>query len=157
MEDAKARYEKLRKKYHLPKLKDLVKEFGVKLEDPELVLHDIVDRIKDKLLKRAKILESIIFVRISSDPSSMYETKMLKEGMKEEAFEIFKELMSVAWKGERVEASGKEKEMASFVRESYNDWIVGMKKEFIDLCESLEKKWKNVSLREKPEGMMYYG
>jgi len=156
MKSVEGRYEKLRKKYHLPKLKDLVKEFAVKLEDPDLVLHDIVDRIKDKLLKRAKILESIIFVRVSSDPSSMYETKMLKEE-KKEAFEIFKKLMSVAWKGERAEASGKEKEMASFVRESYNDWIVGMKKDFIDLCESLEKKWKNVSLREKPEGMMYYG
>ncbi len=156
MKGAKARYEKLRRKYHLPKLKDLVKEFAVKLEDPDLVLHDIVDRMKDKLLKRAKIIESIIFVRISSDPSSMYETKMLKEE-KKEAFEIFKGLMSVAWKGERVDASGEEKEMASFVRESYNDWIVRMKKEFMDLCKSFEKKWKDVSLRERPEGMMYYG
>jgi len=156
MKDAKARYEKLKKKYHLPKLEDLVREFAVKLEDPDLVLHDIVDKVKDKLANRARILESMIFVRTSSDPSSMYETKMLEE-RKEEVFEIFKELMSVAWKGERIEASGEEKEMALFIKETHNDWIKGMKKRFIDLCKSLEKQWKDASLREKPEGIRYYG
>ncbi len=156
MKDAKTRYRKLRKKYRLPKLEELVREFAVKLEDPNLVLHDIVEKVKDKLANRAKILESVIFVRVSSDPSSMYETKMLEE-KKEEAFEIFKELMSVVWRGERIEASSEEKEMASFIKETYNDWIKGMKKEFIDLCESLEKRWKDASLREKPGGMMYHG
>lgn len=156
MKDSKTRYEKLRKKYHLPKLGDLVREFGVKLEDPDLVLHDIVDRVKDKLASRAKILESIIFVRTTSEPACMFETRMLEE-KKEGAFEIFKELMSVVWKGEKVEASGEEKKMASFIKETYSYWTKGMKKEFIDLCESLEKRWKDASLGEKPGRMVYHG
>jgi len=156
MKEAKTRYENLRKKYHLPRLEELIREFAVKLEEPNLVLYEIIERIKEKFHNRARILESIIFVASSSDASSMYETKMLEE-KRGEMFKIFKELMSIAWKGEKVEASANEKEMATFIRESYEHWINGMKKEYIDICESAEKKWKDASLGERPEEMMYHG
>jgi hypothetical protein len=156
MKDGKSIYKKLRKKYGLPKLEELVREFAVKIEDPDLVFHEIVDKIKDRMHECAKILESIIFVTTTSDPSSMYETKMLEE-KKNEAFEIFKRLMSIAWKGVKVEASGDDKEMASFIKQTYKDWNKSLKNKFIDLCESLEKQWKDASLRESPKEMMYLG
>lgn len=154
MEDARKTYEKLRKKYFLPRLNELIWEFGVKLETPELVLHDIVDKIKDQVFDRAKVLESVIFVRSSSDPSRLYETKMLEE--KGKAFELFKELMSVGWRGERVIVNAKEEEMASFVREVYDLWVKKLKKGFIEVCELFEKKWKDAELKESPS-LMYHG
>jgi hypothetical protein len=154
MKDTKKTYEKLRKKHRLPKLEELIREFAIKPETPELILHDIVDRIKEEVFDRAKILESIIFVRTSSDPSYLYETKMLEE--KREAFELFKELMSIGWKGERAKIIAKEEEMASFIKEAYDRWTKELKKKFIEICELFERKWKDAELKESPS-LMYHG
>jgi hypothetical protein len=154
MKDTKKTYEKLRKKHRLPKLEELIREFAIKPETPELILHDIVDRIKEEVFDRAKILESIIFVRTSSDPSYLYETKMLEE--KREAFELFKELMSMGWKGERVKIIAKEEGMASFIKEAYDRWTKELKKKFIEICELFERKWKDAELKESPS-LMYHG
>ena len=156
MEDVKKKYETLRKKYSLPLLSDLTKEFCIKLDNPDLILQDIIDKIKEKITDNATTIESIIFVGSSENLSNLYETKILKN-KKKEMFEFYKELMSITWKSRKVETTADEKEMADFIKETYDKWVKKLKKEFIDICEKFEKGWKSASLGTTPTEMMYLG
>jgi len=156
MKDIKNKYDQFRKKYSLPKLEELTKEFAVKLESPDLILHDIVDKIKEEILDKAKTLESIIFIGSSDEPSILYEANMLK-GKREKIFAFYKKLMSIVWNGRKVETSANEEDMVKFIKETHNDWTKNLKKEFIEICKIFENKWKDASLREATTEMMYHG
>ena len=82
MENVKKKYETFRKKYSLPKFSDLIKEFNVNSENPDLILHDIVDKINDRVMSHAKIIESIIFVGAGETASNLFEAKMLRNRRK---------------------------------------------------------------------------
>jgi len=150
----KETYKRLQKKYKLPSLKDLMREFGIKVEDHELLLHHLVERMKDFLFDKAKTLESIIFVRSSSEPSQLYETKMLEN--KERVFELYKDLQSLGWKGERIKTLASEEEMASYIKEVFDAWTKNLKEKFLNVCKTFEEKWKDAKLRESSE-LMYHG
>ncbi len=151
----KKKYEQLRKKYDLPDLKNLIKEFEVKAEEPDLILHEIINKIIEKTSDCAQKIESIIFAGISGEPCSLYESKMLED--KDKTFELFKEMMSIKWKGERVKIDANENEMAKFIKEAYGLWIKRIKPDFTNICQLLEKEWKNASLRNSNLEMMYHG
>jgi hypothetical protein len=156
MEDMKKKYEVLRNKYSLPSLTDLTREFCIKLDNPDLILQDIICKIKEKIIDNATTIESIIFVGSSENLSNLYETKMLNN-KKKEIFEFYKELMSITWKSRKVETTADEKEMADFIKETYDKWINKLKKQFVDICEKFEKGWKSAILGETPTEMMYLG
>jgi hypothetical protein len=155
MKESETKYETLRKKHNLPKLTELKKEFGVKLEKSDLILHSIVDKMKDQFSDRARVLESIIFVRVSSSPSYLYEAKMLEEN-KEKLFEIFKELMSLSWEGEKTLFS-KDSEKVSFIKKGYDIWVKKLKSGFIETCDLLEKKWKQAEIGKNQISLTYHG
>jgi len=156
MKDVKEKYEKLRKKYKLPELEDLISEFPVKLDNPDMLLHDIIDKMSEEITHRIQTIESIIFPGSSSNPSSLYETNMLKD-KKDEAFELYKNMMSILWKGEKVKSISKEEDMTEFVKSFYGEWKNKLKKKYVEICELFEKKWKEVKLRETSTEMMYHG
>jgi hypothetical protein len=156
MKDIKNKYSQLRKKYHLPKLEELTREFAIKLENPDLILHDIIYKINEEISDCAKTLESIIFIGSSGEPSFLYEANMLKN-KREKIFILYKKLMSLVWEGRKVLTAASEEDMARFINESYNNWIQTPKKEFIGICEIFEKKWKEVKLRESSTSLMYHG
>ncbi len=156
MKDVKEKYEKLRKKYQLPLFENIIREFPVKLDSPDLILHDITEKICEEISNRVQTLESIIFVGSSSEPSTLYETSMMKD-KKDKLFELYKELMSIRWRGEKVKNIAKEEKMADFVKTIYDEWVNKIKKKFIEICEIFEKKWKDVKLREDSTSLMYHG
>jgi hypothetical protein len=156
MDDAKKKYETLRKKYQLPAFEDLIREFPVKLENSDLVLHDIVEKICDDVCDCAHTLEPIVFVGSSTDPSTLYESNMLKDKT-DDAFELFKELMTTGWGGEKVKINGKENEMADFIKTVHKKWTNGLKKKYVEICGLFEKKWKDAELRKSSTDLMYHG
>lgn len=156
MEDVKKKYETLRKKYQLPTFEELIREFPAKLDNPDLILHDIVDKICEDMHNRTQTLEPIIFTGFSGEPSVLYETNMLKD-KRDNAFGLFKELMSIGWKGEKVKNIAKESEMAEFIKTVHDEWVNKLKKKFVEICELFEKKWKEAKLRESPTDLMYHG
>jgi hypothetical protein len=105
---------------------------------------------------RTQTLEPIIFAGSSGDPSILYETNMLKD-KRDKTFELFKKLMSIRWRGEKVKNSAKENEMAEFVKTVHDEWINKLKKTFLEICELFEKKWKEAKLRESSTDLMYHG
>ena len=156
MKDIKNKYNQLRKKYSLPKLEDLTKEFAVKLENPDFILHDIICKINEEISDCTETIEPMIFVGSSGEPSVLYEANMLKD-KREKIFKFYKELMSIVWKSKRVVTATNEEDMVQFINESYNNWTKRLKKGFIEICEILENKWKDVSLGKVNEEMMYHG
>jgi hypothetical protein len=152
---AKKRYEEFKKKYNLPDLKNLIKEFEVKLDEPDLILHEIITKIIERVSNSAQKIEFAIFAGASGDPSSLYESKMLED--KDKTFELFKEMMSTKWRGEEVKVGANESEMAKFIKEAYDSWIKRLKPNFIDLCHLFQKEWKNASLQNTESEMMYHG
>jgi len=156
MRDVKGTYEKLRKKYQLPAFEDLIREFPVKLENPDLVLYDIIEKICDDMCDRTQTLEPIIFAGSSGDPSILYETNMLKD-KRDKTFELFKKLMSIRWEGEKAKNIANEYKMAEFIKTVHDEWVNKLKKTFVEICELFEKKWKEAKLRESPTDLMYHG
>jgi hypothetical protein len=156
MKDVKKRYEILRRKYQLPVFEDLVREFSIKLDNPDLIFNDIIEKVCDDISHRTQTLESIIFPGSSGNPSTLYETNMLKN-KRDEAFGLYKELMSILWEGEKVKSIAKEKEMADFVKTIHDEWKNKLKKKFVEICELFEKKWKGVKLKETSTELMYHG
>ena len=155
MGEVEKRYQQLKKKYNLPSLKELVNEFGINPENPDLILHDIINKILENFLDSSKTLESIVFVNPNSLPSQLYEANMIKS-KRNEVFELYKKLMSMYWEGERSVINAKEKEMAVFIREVFNDWTKKIKHELMNICELFQKEWKNAKLRGS-SSLMYHG
>lgn len=154
MTETEHEYEKLEKKYDIPTLKELVKEFEVKLDEPDLILHDIIDKIDDKFSEWARNIEAIVFVSPGSNPSDLYESQMVND-KKDDLFGIYRTIMSLTWKGKKVKIIGKEKEMVSFIKKSFKEWKE-LKKDLIELCEIFEKKWTRKSLNNSVK-MVYHG
>jgi hypothetical protein len=155
MKNGKNAFQKLRKRYSLPDLKDLTNEFGCKLDNPDLVLQNLIDSILETISDASKMLESLIFVDSGSSPSFLYEAKMIREN-KIDAFSLFKDLMSKYWTGKKVKTKAKEKDMADFIKEIYSKWVKTFKPELMEIYEIFEKEWKNVALRENVE-LEYHG
>ncbi len=156
MKDVKEKYEALRKKYQLPVFEELIREFPVKLDDPNMILHDIIEKICVDLSDHVQVLESVIFVGSSNNPSTLYETNMIKE-RKDKLFELYRDLMSIRWGAEKAKNIAKEDEMAEFIKNAYDEWVKKLKIKFVEICELFEKKWKNVKLREDSTSLMYHG
>jgi hypothetical protein len=145
------KYEEFQKKFKIPSIKELEKEFGfeVKKRDPNEVIKEIIDVFSDN----SKLIESLLFVDSGSPPSFLYEASMLRE--KEiDVFDIYKDLMSSYWKGKRALLED-EKQKADFIIKSFTKWKK-IKPELIKIFELFEKEWLNVAFRQSDE-VAYHG
>jgi hypothetical protein len=155
MKDIKKDYNKIKEKYNLPKLEMLEKEFNIELKNPDIILQNVVDGIVDTVGDTAKMLESLIFVDSGSPASHLYEASMLNDH-KIDVFEMLKKMMSLYWAGKKVKIKADEKQMASFINTASKEWEK-QKQEIIKMCETFEKEWHNVKLRETEEFGTYHG
>jgi hypothetical protein len=145
------KYEEIQKKFKLPSIKELEKEFGFEIKKREL--SEIIKDIIDALSENSKLVESLLFVDSGSPPSFLYEASMLRE-REIDIFSIYKDLMSTYWKGKRALLEG-EKEKAEFISKSLAKWKK-IKPELIKIFELFEKEWPNVAFRQSDE-VAYHG
>ena len=145
------KYESLQKKFNLPSITDLEKEFGLELKNHHP--NKIIKEITEIFLDNSRLLESIIFLDSGSPPSSFYEASMIRE--KEiDAFSLYKELMSTYWKGKKALLSD-EKQKADFISKSFTKWKK-IKQELTKIFDTFENEWPNVTFREGGE-TLYHG
>ena len=149
------RYEKIRKKYLLPTLEELNKDFGVELciEDP--ILPNIIEKIIDEIADNSKTLESLIFVNQSGSISEFYERNMVKN--REKLFESYKDLMKMYWKAREIKIKSEEREMAEFIKKTHKKWDHEIKPLFIGLATEFNKKWDSMKLKNSETNIKYYG
>jgi hypothetical protein len=145
------KYESLQKRFHLPSINDLEKEFGLELKSHQT--NKIIKEITDTLLNNSKLIESLIFLDSGSSPSSLYEASMLRE--KEiDVFSLYKELMSTYWKGKKALLSD-DKQKADFISKSFTKWKK-IKQDLAKIFDLFEKEWPNVAFRQGGE-TAYHG
>lgn len=146
------KYENLQKKFNLPSIKDLKKEFNVDFKKEDL--DDIINEITNIFSDNARLLESLLFVDSGSPPARLYEVSMLKEN-EIDVFDNYKEMMSLFWCGKRVRLNGQEKEKAEFILKSFNKWKK-IKLELEKIFHLFEKEWINTTFRQSDD-VVYHG
>jgi len=145
------KYEVLQKKFHLPSIKELEKEFGLQFKSNQP--NKIIREITDILLDNSKLIESLIFLDSGSPPSVLYEANMIRE-KEMDIFSLYKELMSTYWKGKKALLSD-EKQKAEFISKSFTKWKK-IKQELIKIYDLFEKEWPNAAFRQS-ERAAYHG
>lgn len=155
MEEIQKEYSRLMKKYSLPSLKELSNNFGVSISSENLIFYEIVDKILEKIFELAKQVEVITFINTSSSVSELYEAKMLDEN--EKWFEFYKDMMVFFWKGRKIQITGKEEEMAEFIKTANKKWKDEVRSKFAKFCDLFIKGWKEAAIREMDSNMNHYG
>jgi len=115
-------YEALRKKYDLPSLDVLKKEWDiVKIDTEAPILAQIKLRMRDKIETIAAFLEKII----QPDPGSLvdlFEYRCFKNSQKSELFELFKHIMVFYRKLIETEFIVDEKAEADIIKRIASEW-----------------------------------
>ena len=115
-------YEKIKKKYGLPSLDVIKKEWDIPKLDPELpVIYQIKLRMREKIENIALLLEKVI----QPDPSSLvdlFEYRCFKNSEKSELFELFKHIMIFHRKLIEIELTANEKQEAEIIKKITAEW-----------------------------------
>jgi energy-converting hydrogenase A subunit M len=134
-------YDALRKKYNLPELKELDKEFCIgKLEESDFLLRTVLMKMAERLEIIVKSTADII--QPESSLSSMYESEALSDDDKKKVFELLKK--SSYWQKELLirELEYSDEAAAEAINKAHKEWLV-LKKEFILLLAKIKESWKS--------------
>ncbi len=146
------KYEMFQKKYKLPGLNDIEKEFN--FEAKKKTAEEIIEEMIDVFSDNAKLLESLLFIDSGSPVSKMYEASMLRE--KEiDVFDMYKDMMSLFWLGKKSLLNGENIDKAEFISKSFVRWKK-MKQELAKIFDLFEKEWPNVAFRQADD-VVYHG
>jgi len=150
MDEVEKEYEKLSKKYKLPKFKDLNEQFEiVDLENVNFLLRNILRKIADKLEFYSNLINDLLQPDTSS-LSSMHETKFLSEEDRNGMYALFKKIMKTYRNIIVLVLENDEKNQANFLRGFFAEWV-GIKKQLIDYISKMKDSWdKEMKIQETP-------
>lgn len=113
----KKEYEKLQKKYNLPKFEELDKEFQISSIEPKnFLLKEIAKKVNDKFEFFAQLFEEVL------NPESLislHESNAFTELEKKEALRIFRKLQHSIRKHLLIELEFDEHKAAQQIKDSY--------------------------------------
>lgn len=135
-------YKKYQIKYKLPDLKDLQKDFPVKLENKETVLSDILDSMFNKI---SNITESFEGVMTGEGFASVFEASMLSVTERDEVFKVYKNMRSLLWEARLALSRSDEKEIAEVIKKTYKSWSENSE-HVASVCKKLSEGWKNLDV-----------
>lgn len=139
--DMEKEYDKLRAKHNLPELKELDKEFCIgKLEETDLLLRTIINKMNERIEHTLKILGEII--QPETNVAEMYESEAFSDEEKKEMFELFKKISVYHTDLLLKDFEYEEASAAQLINKVYADWNA-IKQEFIKILEKIKDSWKN--------------
>ncbi len=118
----KNNYSKLQKKYSLPELSKLNREFKIEEidEETEILLIKIRKKMTEKIGDYCKLIESIL--QPDSNLASLYETHHVSDRDRKDAYNLFKRMMTILRESELVGLHNKEEDNARFIKTTYEEW-----------------------------------
>ncbi len=147
-------YELLKKKYNLPELKELDREFFIgKLEDTTLPLRCLIHKILERTDLVYKTLSDIVQPSESS-LSSMYEAEVFSDDEKKRVFELMKKLAYLHRDLIIKDFEYSDDTAAAAINKVFKEWKA-MKKDVLGILERLRDSWNNESKSKTVEG--YFG
>lgn len=140
--EIKKEYEKLKKKFNLPKFKDLNQEFELySIEKTDCLLRNIRRRMIEKLGFFTRILDTILYPN-SGSLVSIHESKFFSEGEKLRLSDLYKDLMIYERQSLLLDVSPSEKEDALMINRIFKEWDK-LKKEIEKVVKTMESSWKS--------------
>jgi hypothetical protein len=147
-------YEALKKKYFLPELNELDKEFYIgKLEETNFILRTILGKVMERIELVFKTLSDIVQPAENS-LATMYEAEVFSDDEKKRIFELMKRLAYIHRELVIKDFEYSDDAAAVIILKSYKEWKE-MKKEVLRIMEKLRDSWKNDSQSKTAEG--YFG
>ena len=147
-------YNKLRKKYKLPKFNEIDSEFEISnLESAKFLIKNILRRIEEKLEFYIEVIGNLVHPDASS-LSTMYEVRYFSDDEKNEVYMLFKKLMKANRSIIGLILVSDEKKQTDFLNGFLNEWQ-DMKKELIDHIGKMKDSWEKESTIEEDLG--YFG
>ena len=147
-------YNKLSKKYKLPKFKEIDDEFEIStLETPKFLIRNILRKIAEKLEFYIEVIGNLVHPDTSSI-STMYEVRYFSDEEKNEMYNSFKKLMTSNRYIIKLILMNDEKRQTEFLKDFFVDWLT-MKKELINYLDKMKESWEKESTIEEDLG--YFG
>ncbi len=138
--DMTKEYETLKKKYNLPELKELDKEFCIgKLEETTFLLRGIINKMNERLEQALKILGDII--QPENNLANMYEAEGFSDEEKKNIFDLFKKI-SYYHKELLINDFTHEEDLAAeLINKTFKEWKE-LKQEFLKILDKVKQYWK---------------
>lgn len=147
-------YNKLRKKYKLPKFNEIDSEFEISnLESARFLIKNILRRIEEKLEFYIEVIGNLVHPDASS-LSTMYEVRYFSDDEKNDVYMLFKKLMKANRSIIELVLVSDEKKQTDFLKGFLNEWQ-DMKKELINHIGKMKDSWEKESTIEEDLG--YFG
>ena len=147
-------YNKLSKKYKLPKFNEIDSEFEVSsLENERFLIRNILRKIAEKLEFYIDIIGNLVHPD-ASNISSMYEIRYLTNDEKNNTYLLFKKMMKTHRGIIGLVPNNDEKQQTEFLNSFFAEWI-GIKKELIIYIGKIKDSWDKESTIEEDIG--YFG
>ncbi|MFH0868318.1 MAG: hypothetical protein V1831_03315 [Candidatus Woesearchaeota archaeon] len=133
-------YDKLCKKYKLPKFSEVDQEFEISsLENERFLIRNTLRKISEKLETYGDAIGNLVHPDGSS-LSSMYEIRFFSEDEKDDMYKLFKKLVKANRNIAEVVLSADEKKEAEFLNSFFNEWL-GIKKELLAYLSKMKECW----------------
>ena len=147
-------YNKLSKKYKLPKFKDIDEEFEISnLENSRFLINNILRKIAEKLEFYIEVIGNLVHPDASS-LSSMYEIRFFSDDEKKDMYMLFKKLMNANRGVLELILVNDDKRRADFLNKFFNEWLI-MKKGLVSNIDKMKESWEKESTIEEDLG--YFG
>ena len=152
LKEIKAKYEKARKKYKLPKFEDIDREFEIRLvDDAGFIIKEVRRAILNRIMNLATFFNPVL------DPHphelhSLIEMPAFNKKDREKLFNFYKKLSHLMHKGITVSITSEEAE-ADFIKEIWKLWP-HIKKEAKEYMDKITAEWANH--RKKPKEDVHY-
>ena len=147
-------YNKLSKKFKLPKFKDIDSEFEISnLENTRFLIRNVLRKIEERLEFYIEVIGNLVHPD-ASNISSMYEIRFLSDDEKNNMYMLFKKLMKANRSIIELILINDEKKQAEFMNIFFNEWL-DMKKELIVHLNKMRESWEKESTIEEDLG--YFG
>ena len=147
-------YNKLCKKFKLPKFEEIDREFEIStLENERFLINNILRRIVEKLEVYTETIGNLVHPDASS-LTSMYEIRYFSDDEKNDMYKLFKKLMKINREIVELLLDADEKKEADFLNVFFNEWL-NMKNDLKAYIRKMKESWEKESTIEDDLG--YFG
>lgn len=152
-DDIKKKYDALMRKFSLPSLEELDREFDIcKLEAESFILKEIRRKVAEKVDFLCKLLEEVL--QPDTNISNLYESKYFNEQDKEEVFDVYKKIMKLHRETAELLIKNEEAEDAEFIKKIYKE-MPSIKAELLPIVSKMKQSWERET--EEAEKLGYLG
>lgn len=138
--EVEEQYNKLSKKYKLPKFKELNEEFEISdIDDVSFLLRNILRKIADKLEFYSNLINDLLQPDMSS-LSGVHEISFLSEIDKNNMYALFKKIMKAYRNINLLVLENDKKSQTRYLSSFYVEWLE-IKKQLINYLSIMKDSW----------------